>query len=326
MNLLVRKAPAPPSRPAPAPTGGGPARTSGGKRRTPQWRRRDRLAGYVLVAPQVVGFAAFVLGPLVAVVYYSLTKYNNLTGHISFVGGTNYRRLLDDPLAVEVAKNTAVFSLGLVPFNICLALLLAVLLDQGLRGTVVFRALFFSPTVVSIIAWTVVWAFLLSNDGGVNLLLRTVGIEGPNWLRESDTAMFSVVLVQVLKGVGVNMVLFLAALQSVPAELREAATVDGASGFTIFRRITLPMISPTMLLTAIVTVIGSLQVFGQILVLTGGGPGNSTTVLAYYIYLQAFKFFDLGYASALAVVLFLAVLILTAVQWWLRKKWVFHEQ
>jgi multiple sugar transport system permease protein len=286
----------------------------------------DMLAGYVLVAPQMLGFAAFVLGPLIAVVYYSLTRYNNLTGEISFVGGENYRRLLDDPLAVEVATNTAVFSLGLVPFNICLALLLAVLLDQGLRGTVVFRAIFFSPTVVSIIAWTVVWGFLLSNDGGVNLLLRTVGIEGPNWLRESDTAMFSVILVQVLKGVGVNMVLFLAALQAVPTEMREAATVDGASPWTVFRRITLPMISATMLLAAIVTVIGSLQVFGQILVLTVGGPGNSTTVLAYYIYLQAFKFFDLGYASALAVLLFLAVLILTAVQWWLRKKWVFHEQ
>ncbi|WP_326771045.1 sugar ABC transporter permease (plasmid) [Streptomyces sp. NBC_01591] len=284
------------------------------------------LAGYVLIAPQMVGFAAFVLGPLIAVVYYSFTKYNNLTGDISFIGGDNYRKLLDDPLAIEVAQNTAVFSLGLVPLNICLALLLAVLLDQGLRGTIVFRAIFFSPTVVSVIAWTIVWSFLLSKDGGLNLLIRMVGADGPNWLREPDTAMFSVILVQVLKGVGVNMVLFLAALQSVPTELREAARVDGAPPWTIFRRITLPMISPTMLLAAIVTVIGSLQVFGQVMVLTGGGPGNATTVLAYYVYLQAFKFFDLGYASALAVLLFLAVLVLTVVQWWLRKKWVFHEQ
>ncbi|MFD9601955.1 carbohydrate ABC transporter permease [Streptomyces sp. NPDC059970] len=284
------------------------------------------LAGYVLIAPQMVGFAAFVLGPLIAVVYYSFTKYNNLTGDISFIGGDNYRKLLDDPLAIEVAQNTAVFSLGLVPLNICLALLLAVLLDQGLRGTIVFRAIFFSPTVVSVIAWTIVWSFLLSKDGGLNLLIRMVGADGPNWLREPDTAMFSVILVQVLKGVGVNMVLFLAALQGVPTELREAARVDGAPPWTIFRRITLPMISPTMLLAAIVTVIGSLQVFGQVMVLTGGGPGNATTVLAYYVYLQAFKFFDLGYASALAVLLFLAVLALTVVQWWLRKKWVFHEQ
>ncbi|MBA4863780.1 sugar ABC transporter permease [Streptomyces sp. PSKA54] len=283
-------------------------------------------AGYVLIAPQMLGFAAFVLGPLVAVIYYSFTKYNNLTGEISFIGGDNYRALLDDPRSVDVAQTTAVFALGLVPFNICLALLLAVLLDQGLRGTVLFRAVFFSPTVVSIIAWTIVWSFLLSKDGGVNLLLRTVGIEGPNWLRESGTAMFSVILVQVLKGVGVNMVLFLAALQAVPTELREAAAIDGARAWTVFRRITLPMISPTMLLTAIVTVIGSLQVFGQVLVLTGGGPGHATTVLAFYIYQQAFKFFELGYASALAVVLFIAVLIFTAVQWWLRKKWVFHEQ
>jgi multiple sugar transport system permease protein len=284
------------------------------------------LAGYVLIAPQMIGFAAFVLGPLVAVVYYSFTEYNNLSGDISFVGGANYQRLLDDPLAVEVAQHTAVFALGLVPLNIGLALLLAVLLDQGLRGTLLFRAVFFSPTVVSIIAWTIVWGFLLSKDGGVNLLLRSVGIDGPNWLREPDTAMLSVIVVQVLKGVGINMVLFLAALQSVPMELKEAARVDGARAGTIFRRITLPMISPTMFLAAIVTVIGSLQVFGQILVLTGGGPGNSTTVLAFYIYQQAFKFFDLGYASALALLLFGAILILTLGQWWSRKKWVFHEQ
>nr|WP_326763344.1 sugar ABC transporter permease [Streptomyces sp. NBC_01591] len=323
---LTKKAPTPAvSRRATVPLKVRPARR-GGRQRTPRWRRRDMLAGYVLIAPQMVGFAAFVLGPLIAVVYYSFTKYNNLTGDISFIGGDNYRKLLDDPLAIEVAQNTAVFSLGLVPLNICLALLLAVLLDQGLRGTIVFRAIFFSPTVVSVIAWTIVWSFLLSKDGGLNLLIRMVGADGPNWLREPDTAMFSVILVQVLKGVGVNMVLFLAALQSVPTELREAARVDGAPPWTIFRRITLPMISPTMLLAAIVTVIGSLQVFGQVMVLTGGGPGNATTVLAYYVYLQAFKFFDLGYASALAVLLFLAVLVLTVVQWWLRKKWVFHEQ
>ncbi|MER6616195.1 carbohydrate ABC transporter permease [Streptomyces xantholiticus] len=324
---LTRKAPAPAASWQPAvPARVRPARPAGGRNRTPRWRRRDMLAGYVLIAPQMLGFAAFVLGPLVAVVHYSFTEYNNLTGKITFTGGDNYRALLEDPLAVEVAQNTALFSAGLVPFNICLALLLAVLLDQGLRGTVIFRAVFFSPTVVSIIAWTILWFFLLSKDGGVNLMLRTLGIDGPNWLRESGTAMFSVVLVQVLKGVGINMVLFLAALQAVPTELREAATVDGARAWTVFRKITLPMISPTILLTAIVTVIGSLQVFGQILVLTRGGPGNSTTVLAYYIYQQAFKFFELGYASALAVVLFIAVLILTAVQWWLRKKWVFHEQ
>ncbi|MEO3769080.1 sugar ABC transporter permease [Micromonospora sp. B9E7] len=308
------------SRPAP---GGAAA-----PRRRGWWtsRRRDQLAGLLFVTPQLVGTALFVLLPLGLVVWYSLHEWNVLADTFDFVGTDNYRELVDDPKLPGVLRTTLFFSVGLVVFNLALALLLAVLLNQRLRGTVVFRTLFFSPVVVSLVAWTIVWGFLLQDNGGVNGVAGAVGLDGPNWLRGEWTALLSVIVVQVVKNVGLNMVLFLAALQGVPAELYEAARVEGASRWTQFRRITVPLISPTILLTSIITVVGALQVFAQIAVLTQGGPGTSTTVLVYYLYQQAFQFHQFGYGSTLSVLLFLIVLTLTVVQWRMRRKWVFHEQ
>ena len=288
-------------------------------------RQRDHLAGYLFIAPQLIGSALFVFVPLGLVVWYSLHEWNVLAGTFEYVGGDNYQTLVDDPKLPSVLAATGLFSVGLVALNLSLALALAVLLNQRLRGTTVFRTLFFSPVVVSLVAWTIVWGFLLQDNGGINGLLDGVGIDGPNWLRGDGTAMASVVVVQVVKNVGLNMVLFLAALQGVPADLFEAARLDGAGRWTQFRRITVPMISPTILLTSIITVVGSLQDFTQIAVLTQGGPGTSTTVLVYYLYQQAFGFHHFGYGSALSVLLFAIVGILTVVQWQLRKKWVFHE-
>ncbi len=289
-------------------------------------RRRDQLAGLLFIAPQLVGSVLFVLIPLGLVVWYSLHEWNVLADTFEFVGADNYRAMAGDPNLPSVLWVTALFSVGLVAFNLSLALLLAVLLNQRLRGTVLFRTLFFSPVVVSLVAWTIVWGFLLQDNGGVNGLLGTLGLDGPNWLRGDTTALLSVIVVQVVKNVGLNMVLFLAALQGVPAELYEAARVEGANAWTRFRRITVPLISPTILLTSIITVVGSLQVFAQIAVLTQGGPGTSTTVLVYYLYQRAFQFHQFGYGATLSVLLFLIVLALTVVQWRMRRRWVFHEQ
>ncbi|MEU4547230.1 carbohydrate ABC transporter permease [Nonomuraea dietziae] len=288
-------------------------------------RRRDHLLGYLFIGPQLVGSLLFVFLPLALVFSYSLNEWNVLADTFSFVGADNYQRLLSDPNVPSVLAATGLFSVGLVVFNLSLALLLAVLLNQRLRGTTVFRTLFFSPVVVSLVAWTIVWGFLLQNNGGINAILQVVGVEGPNWLRTGSWAMVSVIVVQVFKNVGLNMVLFLAALQGVPKELFEAARLDGASAWTRFRRITLPMISPTVLLTSIITVAGSLQVFAQIAVLTQGGPGTSTTVLVYYLYQQAFQFHHFGYGATLSVLLFVIVLALTLLQWRMRRRWVFHE-
>jgi multiple sugar transport system permease protein len=288
-------------------------------------RRRDQLTAYVFITPALLGAVAFVFLPLVLVVWYSLHEWNVLADTFTFVGADNYRKLADDPNVPAVLRATAFFSIGLVVFNLALALLLAVLLNQKLRGTTVFRVLFFSPVVVSLLAWTIVWGFLLQDNGGINGLLDAVGVDGPNWLRSGGTAMAAVVIVQVFKNVGLNMVLFLAALQGVPVSLQEAARTDGAGPWRVFRSITLPLISPTILLTSIITVVGSLQVFAQISVLTQGGPGNSTTVLVYYLYQQAFQFHAFGYGATLSVLLFLIVLALTVLQWQMRKRWVFHE-
>lgn len=297
------------------------SRTQGRRRRL----HGDHLSGYLFVTPQLLGYLVFVLGPLIAVFWFSLNDFNALRRTFSFVGAANYESILADPIFAEGVRNTAVFSAALVPLNLGLAMLLAVLLNQKLRGTVAFRTLFFSPVVISLAAWAIVWRFLLEADGGVNALVQLFGADGPNWLREPETAMVSVVAVQVFKNVGLNMVLFLAALQGVPEELYEAARIDGAGRWSMFRRVTLPLVSPVVLFVSILTVAGSLQVFAQILLLTEGGPGNSTLVLVYYLYKQAFQFSELGYASALAVILFLVALLLTIGQWQLRKRWVFHE-
>ncbi|WP_181788240.1 carbohydrate ABC transporter permease [Streptomyces phytophilus] len=310
---------------APAKAAGPRPRGDGSRR--PFWtaRRRETLAGYLFIAPQLLGSVLFVLIPLGLVFWYSFHEWNVLAGSFHGVGADNYRALADDPKLPGVLRATAFFSVGLVVLNLSLALALAVLLNQKLRGSIVFRTLFFSPVVVSLVAWTIVWGFLLQKNGGINAGLDLVGVEGPNWLRGETSSMISVIVVQVFKNVGLNMVLFLAALQGVPRELYEAATVDGAGRWRQFLRITVPLISPTILLTSIITVVGSLQVFAQIAVLTQGGPGNSTTVLVYYLYQQAFEFHHFGYGATLSVLLFLIVLVLTVVQWQMRKKWVFHE-
>ncbi|MHA6689045.1 carbohydrate ABC transporter permease [Devosia sp. A449] len=296
-------------------------------RKRPFWtiERRDAAAGYVFIAPQLLGIIIFVLIPLGLVFWYSLHEWNVLANTFNFVGSANYQMLLSDKALPQVLLSSAIFSAGLVVLNMSLALLLAVLLDQKLKAMVVFRTLFFSPVVVSLVAWTIVWSFLLQNNGGINGMLQMIGVEGPNWLRHPSTAMVSVVVVQVFKNVGLNMILFLAALQGVPKELYEAARVDGAGHFKQFRRITLPLISPTMLLTSIITIVGSLQVFAQIAVLTQGGPGMSTTVLVYYLYQQAFQFHFFGYGSTLSILLFVIVAALTFAQWQLRKRIVFYE-
>ncbi|MGV8897515.1 MAG: carbohydrate ABC transporter permease [Rhodoglobus sp.] len=302
------------------------ARSGGTRpRRTLTYQQRDAMAGYFFVAPQVLGVTAFVLAPLALVVYFSLHEWNVLGNKFTFVGADNFERFFTDPQIVPVMQATGVFSIGLVFFNLVIALVLAVMLNRSMAGITFFRTIFFSPVVVSLVAWTIVWGFLFQDNGGINGILAVVGIDGPNWLREGPTAMASVIIVQVFKNVGLNMVLFLAALQGVPRELTEAATMDGANARRLFTRITIPLISPTILLTFIITIVGSLQVFAQIAVLTQGGPGISTTVLVYYLFQQAFLFGDFGYGSVLSIVLFVIVLILTVAQWQLRKRWVFYE-
>lgn len=285
----------------------------------------DRWVGVAFVAPQALGVIALGFVPFAFVIWYSLNEWRPLTGEMAFIGLGNYSQLFSDPTFYASLSASLLFGAGILIMNITIALSLAVLLNQRLRGISTFRTIFFSPVVVSVVAWSVTWGFLLSPDGGINGVLKLLNIDGPNWLGDSSTALISIVAVQVFKGVGLNMVLFLAALQSVPEELREAAQLDGASPWRSFRSITIPMIAPTILLVSILTTIGSLEVFAPVQLLTGGGPGNATNVLPFLLFRTAFVSQQFGYASAIGVVLFAIILGLTALQWFSRRRWVHDE-
>jgi len=291
-------------------------------------KQRDSLMGYMFIAPQLLGFLAFVLGPLLAVFVFSFQSRNLLTGKVTFIGLENYRQMLaGDPHFLKVLGTSLIFMLGLVPLNMVIALGLALLLARNLAGSTLFRTVFFSPIVTSTVAWGIVWRFVLQGEeGSLNQFLQLFGIHGPNWLQEPFWAMTSVVVTRVLKNVGLNIIIFLAAIKDLPKEYVEAASVDGANPWQILRHIILPFLAPTIMLVTVVTVIGSLNVLDHIILLTSGGPSNATMVLAYYVYFAAFRIYETGYASTLAVVLFLTALLLTLVQWRVRKKVVYNER
>ncbi len=289
---------------------------------------KEDLLGYAFVAPQMIGFFLFVLGPLVAVFWYSFQTRNLLTGQAVFTGLENYRNMMStDPLFKKTMFNSLVFAMGLVPLNVSLALLLALMLSKKLKGITFFRTLYFAPVVTSAVAWAIVWRFLLQGEQGViNQCLALVGIHGPNWLQEPGWAMFAVIITRVFKNVGLNIVIYLAAITNLPKHYMEAASVDGANKLQTFWKISFPLLMPTTMLITIITIIGSLKVFDHIMLMTAGGPSNATMVAVYYIYYQAFRFFEIGYASSLSVILFVLILLLTIVQWGLRKRLSHYEQ
>ncbi|WP_346433393.1 sugar ABC transporter permease [Oricola sp.] len=285
-------------------------------------KRREALEAWLFVSPTLAGFLVFFLGPLIAVVIYSMSEWNLLSGEQIFVGLANFHDALTvNPDFWHVIRNSVIFAIGLVPMNMALALTLAIALSRPRKGVVFFRTVFFAPVITSAVAWAIVWKFLLQGEGGtVNQLLSVVGIDGPNWLREPDWAMAAVIVTRVIKMVGLNMILYIAALQSIPRDYEEAARLEGASGWQVFRMVTWPLLAPTTLIIMVITSIGSFKVFDHIYLMTGGGPENGTLVLAFYIYEQAFEFFNVGYASALAMIMFVIVLALTIVQLILRQK------
>ncbi len=285
-------------------------------------RMREAMEAWLFLGPTLAGFLIFFGGPLVAVVYYSLTEWNLLTQQATFVGLANFEdALLVNPDFWLVVRNSVVFAIGLVPLNMALALALAMALTRRFAGVVFFRTVFFAPVVTSAVAWAIVWKFLLQGEAGfVNQVLAQVGIDGPNWLREPDWAMAAVIVTRVIKMVGLNMILYIAALQAIPRDYEAAAKLEGASNWQIFRMIVWPLLGPTTLVIMVITTIGSFKVFDHIYLMTGGGPENGTLVLAFYIYQQGFQFFDIGYASALAMIMFVVVMALTIVQLALRRR------
>jgi multiple sugar transport system permease protein len=300
------------------------SRLPGGRARS----RRDagrNVFGYTLLAPGVLGFLAVGGTALVWVFWLSLHTINSLSQKQRFVGFDNYVRILHDPDMKTIFPNTALFVLVLSVLGTVVALALAVMLNQKVRGINIFRSAIFVPALVTMVAWALVWHFIVQPKGALDAAFDIFGLGPYPWLRGGPLTLVVFAVIQMTKNVGVNVIIILAALQAVPNELIEAARIDGAGAWSRFRHIVVPQISPTILMVFMLTVTGSFKVFEIVLLLTDGGPGVESSVLSFAIYQQAFELNDIGYASALAVVLFVFVLVLTGVIWQLRKRFVYHE-
>lgn len=293
------------------------------KKKPKSLRQSRRLTAYAFLLPNILGFVTLTLIPIAVAFGLSFLDWD-FANPAKFVGLRNFMRLTRDSGFRISFSNTIYYTAVSVPLTIALALFLAVLLNQRVRGIKWFRTIYFFPEISSIIAVAVVWNMLYHPTmGPINNILQSIGVENPpGWTASVKWAMPAVILMSVWKQVGYYMVMFLAGLQGIPEQLYEAATIDGANSWQKFRYITLPLLSPTTFLVSILLVINSFKVFDQIVIMTDGGPGRATNVLVYYIYYQAFTLFRFGYASAIATVLFALVLIVTIIQFRMENKWV----
>jgi multiple sugar transport system permease protein len=285
------------------------------------WRRRfmgrsNERVGYLFILPSFLHLLVFLLVPIGFSLYLSFHDWNGPRfQNAPFIGLENYRFLAGDARFWQAMRNTGYYTLLAVPLGMVASLLVAVVLNQRLRGVHFFRTLFFMPVVSSWVAVSIVWITLLDPSVGiVNYLLTRVGLPGVFWLEDPRWAMPALVIIAIWKGLGFSMVVWLAGLQAIPAELQEAAAIDGASRWQTFWRITLPLLAPTTFFLAITGVIGSFQVFAPMYVITQGGPLESTNVVVYEIYNRAFQEFKMGYASAQSWVLFAVIFVATLIQ------------
>jgi multiple sugar transport system permease protein len=285
---------------------------------------------YLFLTPWIIGFIFFGAGPLIGSIVLSLTNYSLLSAP-KFVGGANYTRLFTDPLFYRSMVNTIYFGGASVALSVVFTLLIAILLNQQVRGLWFFRMVFYLPSVVAGIATALLWKNILDPDFGlINLILGWFGIQGPGWLQSPNWSIPGLVLMAVW-GAGNTIVIYLAGLQSIPQHLYEAAQIDGANWWDRFRHVTIPMMSPVIFFNIITGLIGSLQAYVLILIMTqgsgasAGGPENSTLVIGLYIYKEAFQYFDFGYAAALSWALFVFIMIITLIQFVLGRRWVFYD-
>lgn len=276
-------------------------------------QRQDLWNGLLFASPAIIGLLVFVAYPIAASVYFSFTSYSVLQPP-RWTGLENYRTLLfEDPLFYKTMWNTVYIAVFTIPLSVITALGLAMLLNLNVRGQAFYRTIFYLPTIVPFVASSILWIWIYNPQYGVlNTLLWQVGIPGPGWLSDPNWAKPALIIMN-LWTVGGWMVIYLAGLQDVPRELYEAAELDGASWFAKTRHLTIPFMSPYILFSVILMLIGIFQFFTQVAVMTNGGPADSTRVFALYMYQNAFTYFKMGYASAMAWMLFVLVVILTVV-------------
>ncbi len=269
---------------------------------------------YLFIAPSLFGVIAFLLLPVLIVAGLSFFNWQLLSDP-AFTGLDNYRKLISDPSVSHSLWVTVLYVLLCVPAQTALALALAVLLNQRLKGVKIFRALFVIPWIATPIVMGLVWDWIFDPvNGAVNSALAVVGVQGPDWLSDSTWALPAIALVNIWQHTGYNMLFFLAGLQGIPKELHDAASTDGATSWQRFFTVTLPLLNPAMFFVLVTNMIGAFQVFDTVFVMTDGGPSDSTEVINFKIFGTAFREFDFGYASALAMLLFLIILLVTLAQ------------
>lgn len=290
-------------------------------------KRREMFAGYAFILPTFLGFIIFIVGPMLASFAISLFDWNMLTPP-RYIGLENFQQLFRDSRIGTVYLTTFKLALMIVPTNMILGLILAVLLDRKMPNLLrnFFKVSFFFPFVVSSVAVSIIWTFMFHRDlGPINYFLGLVGIERIPWLNSSTYSPFAIQIADVWRNVGFYVLVFLGGMQAISRDFYEAAEVDGANAWKQFRHITLPLLSPTILFLTVISVIGALQIFEQPQILTNGGPGDATRTIVMYLYEHGFRFFDMGYASAIAITLFVLILVLTAIQFRLSRRWVFYQ-
>jgi multiple sugar transport system permease protein len=299
------------------------ARTT--NRRTRSLATREAITFYLCISPWLLGFLIFVLGPMVVSLGLSFTRWD-LLSPARFVGLRNYQKMLTgDPLFWQSLKVTAIYTAVYVPMELAGGLVLALIMNQKLKFIGVFRTIYYLPSVLPGVAFVVLWMWILHPDVGlINTVLSYVGIAGPRWLVDPDWALAALLMMSAW-GLGRSMVIYLASLRGVPKHLYEAAAIDGANRWQSFWRITLPMLTPTVFFNLVLSVISTFQTFTSAYVSTDGGPLDSTLFYVLYVFRQAFQFFNMGYASALAWVLFLIVFVLTLLIVRSSERWVYYE-
>jgi multiple sugar transport system permease protein len=297
-----------------------------GARRAKQRRHGDGRAAALFLAPGLGGFTIFTLIPIMGSLLVAFTVWP-LTGNPSFTGLSNFKKLFtDDPLFLQSLRNTLVFTAAYVPLNIAISLGMAAWISPRIRGRNAYRVLFFIPVVTPIVANAAVWQLILMPNGAVDSVWQTLfGGHSPNFLGDTTYAMASVVTMSLWQGFGYNLLVFATAMEAVPESLLEAARLDGAGPIRQFFSVKIPLISPALFFATTMTVIASFQVFAQPYVLTNGGPNNRTTTLVMYLYRNGFQFYNLGYAAAVGVVLFVVILLVSGIIFALQRRLVHYE-
>ncbi|MCX7796294.1 MAG: sugar ABC transporter permease [bacterium] len=287
--------------------------------------RREERYFYLFISPWIIGFVIFIIGPIIASLYFSFCNYDVVTSPV-WIGLQNYKNLFFDPLFWQALKVTSYYSLLSVPLGIILSLIIAILLNQKIRGLVWFRTIYYVPSVISGVAVSLLWMWIFNPEFGIlNFLLwKLFRIQGPAWLMSEEWVIPALIIMS-FWGIGGDIVIYLAGLQGIPTELYEAAEIDGANSWKKFLNITIPMMSPILLFTLVMGIIGSFQVFTQAYVMTRGGPHYASLFYVLYIYQNAFQFFNMGYASALSWILFIIILLLTLLIFKSSPLWVYYE-